>query len=338
MKLKHSLSLLFCSISLSIFATNEVMMYPADIIDLTNWKLTLPIDEDLNTSPDEIKQPALATYSNGYYFWPNDAYDGVIFKAHAGGVTTNNSGYPRCELREMKNNGVDQASWASNDGDYHILEVTEKIIHYPDVKHHVVVAQIHDANDDIVMLRLETSKLFLEFNGSDGPALTTSYVLGTEFTFKIIVHNGTMEFYYNGNLFHTAIQNFSGAYFKAGMYTQSSCQGSNQVTGELCTAYGQMELLNLSIYHGASLPTSKKLSNNKRFIANMQAGDLVIEGEAGDAYISILDTQGKEVLSKEAVLTGSRDIVPINGNLPTGVYVVSITQDGKNFCSKIVVK
>lgn len=338
MKLKHIIALALYIFSFCLYAEINLPAYPADVLDLTNWKITLPIDLDVNGSPDEIKQPTLATYSHAEYFHLNGTSNGVTFKAHAGGVTTSNSGYPRSELREMTNNGADMASWASNDGDYHILEVTEKITHTPDVKKHVVVAQIHDASDDIVMLRLENAKLFLEFNGTDGPAATTTYVLGTEFTFKIIVHNGVMDFYYNGSLFHTATQNFSGAYFKAGMYTQSSCQGSKQVVGELCTAYGEMELLGLSIYHGATLPTYNKESKiDESLFTSIQNGELTIKHNAGNATISIIDMIGIKYLKKEFTFTGEIDVVPLNINLPKGIYVISITQNKKNSSTKVIV-
>lgn len=321
-------AIVLLSSTFSLFAEKNSVSYPASVLDLSNWKITLPIDANANGSPDEIKQPALATYSHAEYFHLNTNADGVVFKAHCGGVTTDNSGYPRCELREMKNNGVDMANWASNDGDYHILEVTEKITHLPVEKEHVVVAQIHDASDDIVMLRLESNKLFLEFNGSDGPAATTNYVLGTEFTFKIVVHNGVMEFYYNGNLFHTATQIFSGAYFKAGMYTQSSCQGEKQVTGESCDAYGEMELLGVSIYHGATFPTSYKTAQLEAISSPCIIGNkLLIEQTAGEASISILDSSAKTVYTNNIIFSGKKEYIPLKKELKKGIYVLTINQN-----------
>jgi hypothetical protein len=331
-------AIVLLSCSFSLFAVENSISYPASVLNLSNWKITLPIDVDANGSPDEIKQPALATYSHAEYFHLNTNADGVVFKAHCGGVTTDNSGYPRCELREMKNNGVDMANWASNDGDYHILEVAEKITHLPVEKKHVVVAQIHDTSDDIVMLRLETNKLFLEFNGSDGPAATTNYVLGTEFTFKIVVHNGVMEFYYNGNLFHTETQTFSGAYFKVGMYTQSSCQGEKQVTNESCDAYGEMELLGLSIYHGASLPTTITTNKIEEMpTPSIQQNKLFIQQKAGDAQVSIMDTSGKMLFNKTLTFSGEKDIFPLNIDFTKGMYIITVSQNKQNSSYKILV-
>ena len=75
------------------------LQYPADLLDLTNWKITLPIGS--SGSPTEIKQPQLDTYSVDPYFKLTTAKDGVQFRAHCGGTTTSGSSYPRSELREM---------------------------------------------------------------------------------------------------------------------------------------------------------------------------------------------------------------------------------------------
>ncbi len=222
--------------------------YPSDVLDLTNWKLTLPIDTSHAGSPDEIKQPELTGYSISPYFLLNATGDAVVFRAHAGGYTTSGSGYPRSELREMKNNGVDNASWSSSSGT-HTLYIDQKITHLPTVKPHIVVGQIHDSSDDVIVYRLEGQKLFIDLNGNDGPILTSSYVLGTRFNVKFEVSNNQVKCYYNGALKYTYPKTFSGAYFKSGAYVQSSCQGEKQVPGESCSAYGEVEVYDVQILH-----------------------------------------------------------------------------------------
>ncbi len=121
--------------------------------------------------------------------------------------------------------------------------------HLPDVKPHIVVGQIHDADDDVIVFRLEGQKLFIDLNGNDGPTLTSSYVPGTRFTVGFEVENNAVKCYYNGALKHTYSKTFSGAYFKAGAYVQSSCQGSKKVTGEACTAYGEAVIYDVEVQH-----------------------------------------------------------------------------------------
>ncbi|HZF48338.1 MAG TPA: polysaccharide lyase family 7 protein [Polyangiaceae bacterium] len=218
---------------------------PAELLDLANWKLTLPISAPGESSPLEIKQPDLATYSNDPYFHLNASKDGVLFQAHAGGATTSNSGYPRSELREMANQGKDQASWSTTSGT-HTMVVKEAITHLPVVKPHVVAGQIHDASDDVVMIRLEDKYLFVEGGGDDLGELDPSYALGTPFTIKMVAEEGVIQVYYNDmNTPKVAVpRDASGCYFKAGVYTQS-----NPEKGDEPTAYGEVIIYDLSVTH-----------------------------------------------------------------------------------------
>jgi len=65
------------------------------VLNLTNWKLTLPVDTAHAGSPDEILQPELNGFQDAQYFHVNDARNGVVFTANCGGATTSGSGFPR---------------------------------------------------------------------------------------------------------------------------------------------------------------------------------------------------------------------------------------------------
>jgi hypothetical protein len=223
-------------------------VYPSDVLDLANWHLTLPVDTSHAGSPDEIDQPELDGYSNASFFFLNTLKTGVTFRAYTNGVTTSGSGYPRSELRERTNGGATLASWSSSSGK-HTLFIDQAVTHLPDVKPHIVVGQIHDSSDDVIVFRLEGQKLFIDLNGNDGPTLTSSYVPGTRFTVGFEVENNAVKCYYNGALKYTYAKSFSGAYFKAGAYVQSSCQGSKKVAGESCSAYGEAVIYDVEVQH-----------------------------------------------------------------------------------------
>ena len=55
--------------------------YPASVLDLTNWKLNIPLDEDKDGRSDEIKQPKLNTSSITPWFQNNEGNTGVVFRA-----------------------------------------------------------------------------------------------------------------------------------------------------------------------------------------------------------------------------------------------------------------
>jgi len=222
--------------------------YPAQILDLTNWKETLPTGS--SGSPLEIKQPTLATYVNAPYFAPNGASNAVLFRAPVNGVTTSGSSYPRSELREMINGGKDNASWSMTSG-AHVMFIDQAITAVPKTKKHVVAGQIHDSSDDVIVIRLEYPKLFVDINGNDGPVLDSNYTLGKRFTLKFVAVNGQIKIYYNGSQApaYTMSKTGSGNYFKAGAYTQSNCSKET-----VCDSsnYGEVAIYGLSVQHSTS--------------------------------------------------------------------------------------
>ncbi len=228
----------------------SVTLYPYDVLNLQNWKLNLPIDANGTQTGTslEIKRNKLDTFSLTPYFYNNADNTGVVFMANCGGSTTSGSGYPRSELREMTTNGTVNASWSSSTG-VHTMEIDQAVTHLPDVKKHIVVGQIHDSNDDVIVFRLEGKKLFMDHNGADGTVLDNNYILGTRFKVKMVVSNNTVYSYYNDILKETYPITFTGAYFKAGAYVQSSCKGSKQVAGELCSAYGEVVIFKVTVTH-----------------------------------------------------------------------------------------
>ncbi|PFG32353.1 polysaccharide lyase family 7 protein [Sanguibacter antarcticus] len=218
--------------------------YPAQKLDLTNWKVTLPTGSD--ESPTEIKQPSLATYSVDPWFMVNSACTGVQFRAAVNGVTTSGSGYPRSELREMTSSGTSNASWSASSGT-HTMTFREAFNHLPEDKSHLVGAQIHDADDDVTVFRLEGTSLYIT-KGDDThyKLVTSNYQLNTVYEGKFVVSSGSIKVYYNGVLQTTIPHTASGNYFKAGAYTQANCDNSDPCSS---SNYGQVTIYSLAVTH-----------------------------------------------------------------------------------------
>lgn len=221
---------------------------PSQILNLTNWKITLPIDNNGDGKADEVKQPDLNGYSISPYFRVTSTGTGVIFRARADGATTSGSGYPRSELREMKNNGTATANWSSGSGT-HTLEVEMSIKNLPAVKPHMIVSQIHDNTSDLLAFKITGSKLFIDNDDVNRATLTSSYSLGTRFTIKFVASGNKTKCYYNGVLKYTLNKSYSG-YFKTGAYVLSSCKGSKKVPGESCDAFGEVVIYRINLLHG----------------------------------------------------------------------------------------
>jgi poly(beta-D-mannuronate) lyase len=126
------------------------------------------------------------------------------------------------------------------------MVIDETIVHLPVAKAHIVAGQIHDASDDVVMIRLENEYLFVEGGGNDVGALDPGYVLGTPFTVKLEAAGGHIRvFYQDMTTPKVDVQrDATGCYFKAGAYTQS-----NTSTGDDPTAYGEVRITSLSVTH-----------------------------------------------------------------------------------------
>jgi hypothetical protein len=212
---------------------------PGQVLDLRNWYLTLPTGTP--GKPDTVLQPALATYSSPF-FQVDPRRGGVVFTSDAGGVTTENSGYPRSELREM--NGDEKAKWSNRSGS-HTLEVRQSVIALPPVKPEVVTAQIHDNEDDVLEIRLEDNRLIGQYaDGKDEIVIDPAYVLGTPYDLRIEATAGRIDVYYNGA--HAAGVALAGDdwYFKTGSYLQS-----NVSKGDAADAIGQVVVYALRVSH-----------------------------------------------------------------------------------------
>jgi hypothetical protein len=204
-------------------------------VDLSVWKLTLPVGDD---GPDEH-----FPIDGEYPPWFVDSGDRLVFRADVDGVTTTNSGYPRSELREMNKDGS-RAAWSSERG-LHTLTGACEIRKVPGLKPSVVIAQIHDAADDVVMLRLDGDVLYLyeslgKDQGSVKHPLLSAYRLGATLTYSIAASPTGITAVVNGKRVDLK-RLCEGAYFKAGCYCQA-----NETNG---TGYAEVAHKDIKVRH-----------------------------------------------------------------------------------------
>jgi poly(beta-D-mannuronate) lyase len=222
---------------LGLHGSSDPSLLPGRLLDLKNWKLTLPIGQ--KGKPEEIHGPDLSSFTNEF-FRLNEAENGVVFTANAGGVTTSGSSYPRSELREM--NGTEKAAWDSTAGT-HTLDVCEAITKTPTAKPEVVSAQIHDTEDDVLQIRLEGTTLSAQYDDGKGEAvLDPAYRLGTPFRVTIVVTADGIAVSYNGEHKTDIKKSGSGWYWKVGAYVQS-----NPGMGEAPDAVGEVVVYSLDM-------------------------------------------------------------------------------------------
>ena len=214
-------------------------MIPAAVLNLKQWYLTLPIGK--KGSPKLVKQPELDTFEDESYFFV--AGDSVVFKAPCDGVTTDNSNYPRSELREMV--GDKLAAWSVAEG-VHTLTFKGAVQTLPSHKPEVVIGQIHDDKDDVIEILCSKNIIKVVHDGTVYGVLDPKYILGAVYTITITASKGLITVDYNG-LPMVKLKNKSSKannYFKVGCYTQS-----NPSKGDGHGEYGEVWVSSVTVTH-----------------------------------------------------------------------------------------
>ncbi len=244
--------------------TLKANVAPSGNFDLTNWKLTLPVDSSGKTSGTAIEVKDLNGYQNSKYFYT--APDGaMVFYAAVDGATTSGSSYARSELREM--NGTAKAAWKLSTGGFMsaTLEVDAAPMRNGQGKK-IVVGQIHGEDDELVRLYWHDNKLYFanDLSGSDNKEHTFNFKaddgsapdvsLNEKFSYTISAKGNVLDvdIYADGKVYHShttinSVWQSDSFYFKAGAYL-----GANETNG---SGYGQTSFYALTFNHNGSTPT-----------------------------------------------------------------------------------
>lgn len=220
------------------------------MIDLSRWKLTLPVNSkgEVSGSGDAAEVTDLVKYANPPFFVVE--FEGALtFMAPTDGARTGGSKYPRCELRQMKNG--DEFEWTVEQGGR--LDASLKINELPltaDGKPgRVVIGQIHGPDDELCRLYYDNGRIYFyddkagstpketQFVLKDSSGKEPSIGLGERFSYSIIATKLALTV-----VVTTASGTFTATdpiskfwpgkklYFKAGVYVQVSKPGSGAGT------------------------------------------------------------------------------------------------------------
>jgi hypothetical protein len=196
---------------------------PASAVGVTldNWKLQLPTSTG-SGAVDEIGPAQLGDYQSE---WFQRIPRGLALTTSTDGATTPNSQHSRSELREMTPAG-EEAAWDPAVGVHHFA-VRLAVTKLPDTEPEVVVAQAHNGDTGLPMIRLEGRHLFVAGEKSRPVAtLSNDYGLGTPFTVSMTARDSRVVVSYNGRRAATvAVKPGRTYYFKTGAYEQSHVQG-----------------------------------------------------------------------------------------------------------------
>lgn len=356
---------------------------PSDIIDLTAWKITWPLDENGDDNSDET---SYSSRNDNAYDWPDadndligaisapfdeymyvseDDNDEVRFKAHVGGATTEGSGYPRSELRQLVGGGDNY--WDADD--YQYLEVRARVTNLPDIKPEVCMVQIHGPENEPLRIEYDAESSGLHITKNDELADEDSnvlpYSLGEQLFIRVTVEDGEIDVVIVNEsrpiedpwTSSWASDDDTG-FFKVGCYTQSSnvlsTFKSEYTTNPDPTEYGEVAIKDLTLietYNGSARIVQDALIEEKQdedfdedkalsqslVYPNPSSG--VINIKVGSEFendehlkLHLYDLKGVLKLSHEVDLKNDMnqevvtwDTTTHGGDLETGMYFLSIS-------------
>lgn len=240
--------------------------YKLPEIDLSHWKVTLPVG-----NPTEVFPPDILDYATNETLKPfmyNDSINGAIVFYTYPGASTANSSYSRTELRELMNpEDKGTSNWTFAQGGYLKGELSMGEISKGSngVYHRTIIMQIHgrltNEQRDLIgqkdnnappMLKIywvdgrvrvktkvlknlnatETEQLYTDAWGDDEGYTFPEYVGFDKFTLEVKVSDGRMEVILNENAsivyddVHIKKWGVFENYFKAGNYLVSKDSGS----------------------------------------------------------------------------------------------------------------
>ena len=207
----------------------------ADQFDLSHWKLTLPVNEKgkLAGHAAEIPADRLADgYAHPDYFQIGS--NGTItFWAPVCGSTTDNSGYPRSELRELLDPADPSVNWSAQGT--HVLKACCRVTRVPSSQK-VIIGQIHSySGKALPLIKLQFFKNRVEAlvkrspsKGGDQKLELAKVGLDDEIAYEIRLQAGELRVIANGSTQRVNILKNDLAwadqtfYFKAGAYCQDN--------------------------------------------------------------------------------------------------------------------
>lgn len=237
---------------------------PGGNFDLSNWKITLPVDANGSFGGNAMEVKNLSTYQHSKYFYT--AADGAMtFVAPVEGATTSGSSYARSELREM--NGTANAAWNLKTGGF--MSATLEVDAAPNrdgMGGRIIVGQIHGQDDELVRLYWENGKLYFandqagsnnsetKFYFVNASGQQPSVSLDERFSYTINAKSETLEVtvFADGQIYKSvstlnSVWQSDTFYFKAGAYL-----GANETNG---TGYGQTSFYALTFNHNGTVTT-----------------------------------------------------------------------------------
>lgn len=235
--LKLSIAVLALATSAVATAATRLAMAPSAMLNLSNYKLTLPVDANGNPSglAATVAPTSLQSYSSKYFYVNSDG--AVVFYCPSNGATTTpgqGSDHARTELRELYKIGG-PTEWTNTVGG--TLTATLKITRVPASLNSVFVGQIHSGSAILAMLAYNPKKKQIEARVYPTPTssapntyvLATNVPVGAKWGYTLQWIGSTLSVSINGKATNWTVDaswNNVPVYFKAGAYSAAPNAGN----------------------------------------------------------------------------------------------------------------
>lgn len=238
--LKISLAVLALSTSAIAGAATRTSMAPSKMMNLTNFKLTIPVDAKGNPSGlaatiDPRQLAGSPGYSSKWFYVDSDG--AVVFYCPSNGATTTpgqGSDHARSELRELyKLTGPTE--WTNKVGGS--MSATLRINKAPAAQSSVTIGQIHGLSALMTLLTYDAAKKQIVAKVYPTPTstransivLATGVPLGVKWNYTIQWIGSTLSISVNGKATNWVVDaswNNVPVYFKAGAYSSAPNSGN----------------------------------------------------------------------------------------------------------------
>jgi hypothetical protein len=223
-------------LALTIVAVEIAAEHPDNTanINLSHWKLTLPVDAAGKTDGNavEVSAAQLTAGYKGDHFY-SDSDGAIVFWCPVNGATTEGTEFPRSELREMLDARDPSVNWPTQGT--HILEARCRVMEVPS-NPKVVIGQIHSYSGKAKPLiklqyfkgRIEALVKASPTAGSDRKLTFPAVGLNSDIAYQIKLQDGLLSITVNGmTQTENIVENDAGwanqtFYFKAGVYPQDN--------------------------------------------------------------------------------------------------------------------
>lgn len=215
-------------------------------------------------------QAQLATYDEAPYFTTNETGTAVKFAVRLDAVTTSGSSYPRSEARELNPDGSLMSFTGTTED--HWMEGRSRISALAAYKRAMVIAQVHDADSDKIMIASQNveptaewhvggdTKIVIRINGTGTgiPVPIPRYYLDDEIAWRIrlgsigwqvFINDFTTPFVKSTDAGMPALSLVGGCYFKAGCYSNTNASVEAGGGGSPASTYVSTELRALRHWH-----------------------------------------------------------------------------------------